>query len=209
MHPLGKQLQLEEEMFVVQRLLGCVALACWLSPAWGQAAVVIESEKSELSPGDSTKVSLYAMFPTTDFAFCCVATDLLSSAGGAGWSDYSIPDTLRSPGASDGTQTTEGIQDIIAGQVYFPPAGPWPDLSNPILIWEGEYIAPRDVGEPFDVNLSTRTAAFEIYFSIDEFGTRSYIDVLMEGEATIRVVPAPASLALLLLGGAAVHRRRR
>ncbi|MFG0283043.1 MAG: hypothetical protein ACF8R7_01355 [Phycisphaerales bacterium JB039] len=196
-------------MSIVRTWLSIVVVGCSTAIVCAQAEVRLESEKSELAPGESTVVRMYAAFPPAEFAFAGIVTDLLSSTGSSGWSDFGIPAALRAPGSSDGTPTAMGIEQIIAGQIYFPPAGPWPDLSNPMLFWEGTYTAPRDVSVPFDLSLATQTTRFDTYFSMHEFGTRSHIVGLIEGEGTIRVVPAPASLALVVMGGATVSRRRR
>jgi hypothetical protein len=196
-------------MMIVRTWLNMLVVGCSAAIAAAQAEVRIASDKSELLPGESTIVSMYATFPPTEFAFAAIITDLLSSTGSTGWSDLEVPRELRAPGWSAGRPTTLGIEQIISAQVYFPPAGPWPVLSNPILFWQGTYTAPSDVSVPFDLTLATQTTRLDTYFSIDEFGTRSHLDVLIEGEATIHVVPAPASIVLALMGGALVNRRRR
>lgn len=189
--------------------LSVLVVGCSTAIVCAQAEVRIVSDQSELLPGESTVVSMYAAFPPTEFAFGAIFTDLLASTGSTGWSDLEVPRALRAPGWSEGTPTTMGIDGIIAGQVYFPVAGPEIDLSNPILFWQATYTAPLDVSAPFDIHLTTQTTRFLTYFSIDESGTRSHLDGLIEGQGTIRVVPAPAPFALLLMGGALVHRRRR
>lgn len=190
-------------------LLGLVGMCRCAATASGQAAVTIEADADELRPGESTVVTLHAAFPASEFVFGNIITDLLSSTGSTGWSDFELTQTLRAPGTSPGTPTGEGIERIIAAQQYFPIAGPWPDLRNPIPLWQATYTAPTDVAAPFDLVLSTRTTRFETYISIDESTLRSHLDGLAEGETTIRVVPSPAPLALLVLGGAAATRRRR
>lgn len=195
-------------MMIFRAWLSVLVVGCSAAISLAQAEVRIASDKSELLPGESAIVSMYAAFPSTEYAFAAIVTDLISSTGSTGWSDYGIPRTLRAPGWSDGTPTMTGIEQIAAAQIHLPPAGPLPDESNPILFWEGTYTAPNDVSTPFDLTLATQTTRFEIYFSIDEFGTRSHLPVLIEGEATIHVVPAPASFALLLLGGLTAPRRR-
>ncbi|MCW5757337.1 MAG: hypothetical protein KIT54_08890 [Phycisphaeraceae bacterium] len=189
--------------------LSALVVGCSTAIVCAQAEVRIVSDQSELLPGESTVVSMYAAFPPTEFAFGAIFTDLLASTGSTGWSDLEVPRALHAPGWSEGTPTTMGIEGIIAGQVYFPVAGPEIDLSNPILFWQATYTAPLDITAPFDVYLTTQTGRFEVYISPDSSRWRSYVDVLVEGEATIRVVPAPAPFALLLMGGALVHRRRR
>lgn len=189
--------------------LSALVVGCSTAIVCAQAEVRIVSDQSELLPGESTVVNMYATFPPTEFAFAAIITDLLASTGSTGWSDLEVPRALSAPGWSEGTPTDLGIEGIIAGQIHFPPAGPPIDLSNPILFWQATYTAPLDVSTPFDIHLTTQTTRFLTYFSIDESGTRSHLDGLIEGQGTIRVVPAPASLALLLLGGMAAHRRRR
>lgn len=195
-------------MMIVRVWLGVLTVGCSAAISAAQAEVRITSDKSELLPGESTVVTLSAAFPISEFAFCCIFTDLMSSTGSTGWSDFGISSRLRAPGSSAGTPTGMGIEGILAGQAYFPGGGLWPDVSNPIIFWQATYTAPSDVTMPFDLRLPTQTLRFETYISVEESTWRSHIDGLIEGETTIHVVPAPASLALVLVGGALVNRRR-
>ncbi|MEQ8315879.1 MAG: hypothetical protein RIE77_08380 [Phycisphaerales bacterium] len=113
----------------------------------------------------------------------------------------------------DGPRSTAGVIDgagvsgIIAWQFHFF-GGVYGDPSNPIAFWEATYTAPVDVAAPFDVGLMTETIVFDVYFDRTSPAFESRLDDFAEGEATIRVVPAPAGV--VVLGGLllTVGRRR-
>jgi len=112
-------------------------------------------------------------------------------------------------GTSAGDASATGVDGILAGQLNFPPAMIFADPSSPIAFWQATYTAPDDVTDGFDVALSTDTSRFDVYIDRERSASESRIDQLVEGSGTISVVPAPASLALLGLGGLAAARRRR
>ncbi|MEQ8845361.1 MAG: hypothetical protein RIB58_10960 [Phycisphaerales bacterium] len=187
------------------------ALALAASAALAQtsrAELVFDIENDTLLPGQSTTVTLAAGWDGPWYLMCCVATDLLISTGDAGWSDLALIQPMAGPGTSPGALIATGVEGILAGQLNFPPGGPWEPQPNPLPFWRATYTAPADVATPFNVDLTTDTSLFEVYISRDSAETRSLMDVLTEGNATIRVIPAPAS-TLVLLGLVVAQRRRR
>ena len=178
------------------------------STALAQSSVIIDVESSVLMPGESTTVTMWAAFPTSEFAMAGIATDLLSSIVGEGWSDLELVRPMDSgPGTTPGAPVAWGVEGILAGQIYFPP-DPSLDPSNPIAFWRAIYTAPPEVATPMEVELSTRTSQFMVY-TRPEGTALSFLDGLVEGGATIHVVPAPVGAVVLGVWVLATGRRRR
>lgn len=113
---------------------------------------------------------------------------------------------MSGAGTRVGTPSATGYDGIIAGQIHFhsTPADP----TNPMAFWRATYTAPDDAAAPLDISLTTRTSRYDVYISRDRFSSQSRLADLVEGSGTIRVIPAPASVLVLALGGMAVRRRR-
>ena len=178
------------------------------TPALAQSSVIIDAEHDTLLPGQSTTVTLWAAWPSSEYALAGIATDLGITTGTDGWSDWRLADRLRAPGTSAGAATASGFTGIVAGQVYFPIAGPEIDLSNPIAFWSATYTAPADVPTAFDIELATITRSLQVYIHPDSSAAREHLPDLVEGSATIHVIPAPAG-TLTLATGLVLARRRR
>ena len=161
-----------------------------------------------LGPGESTMVTLTASYGAGDYAVAGIATDFISSVGSAGWSDVALVSPMDGPGTSAGTPSGTGVDGILAGQLNFPPAGIYADDSNPIAFWSAMYTAPADVSGITVVNLSTSTSRFDVYVDRGSSASESRLGDLTEGSGVINM-PAPASQALLGLGGLPAARRRR
>ncbi|MEO1007095.1 MAG: PEP-CTERM sorting domain-containing protein [Planctomycetota bacterium] len=190
------------------KTVALVAVAGMAAAASAQS-ISIDPASSTIGPGESVVVTLSAGFGPDDFAVAGVATDFISSVGSTGWSDLALIAPMDGPGTSAGAPSGTGVDGIVAGQLNFPPAGIYADSSNPIAFWQATYTAPDMVDTPFDVDLSTRTSRFDVYLDMMSSLSESRLGDLTEGSGVIRVVPAPASLALLGLGGLAAARRRR
>ena len=172
------------------------------------SAIIIDIDDDTLLPGQSTTVTLWAAWPEHEFAMGYVSTSLETSVGSTGWSGLELVAPMDGPGTTKGVLSAIGIDGIVAGQFNYCPAAPFcPTMDNPIAFWQASYTAPADVGAAFDVDLLTRTTRFDVYFADRVLETHSYLDGLVEGQATIRVIPAPASIAVL--GGLPVFARRR
>ncbi len=172
-------------------------------------SINIDVANPTLGPGESTMVTLTAGYGGSDFAVAGIATDFISSVGSTGWSDVALISPMDGPGTSGGAPSGTGVDGILAGQLNFPPAGIYADDTNPIAFWSAVYTAPADVAAAFTVDLSTETSRFDTYVQRDSSRSESRLGDLTEGAGAINVVPAPASLALLGLGGLAAARRRR
>ncbi|MCW5756152.1 MAG: PEP-CTERM sorting domain-containing protein [Phycisphaeraceae bacterium] len=185
-----------------------VAVAGMTAAAAAQS-INIDVANPTLNPGESTNVTLSASYPAGMYAVAGVATNFISSVGSTGWSNLAILAPMDGPGTSAGAASGTGVDGIIAGQLNFPPARIYADPSNPIAFWSATYTAPAVVDEAFTVDLSTRTTRFDVYIARESSVSESRLSGLREGAGAINVVPAPASLALLGLGGLAAARRRR
>ncbi len=154
----------------------------------------------------SATVELWASFSASDHAFA--GAGLTASAGESGW----VAGTPLELGNGEGIGTAPGViaggdvTGIIAGQLHFPPPIQ-ADVSNPIKIWQADWGTSDFTMR--DVALSTTTTKFDVYVSPTTAVSESRLAGLTEGRGVIQVVPAPASLALLGLGGLAAARRRR
>jgi len=191
----------------MKKAVALVAVAGMAAVASAQYEIQIDVANPTLGPGQSTTVTLAATHD--DWAVAGVQTDFISSVGSDGWSDLALVAPMDGPGTSAGDASATGVDGILAGQLNFPPAMIFADPSSPIAFWQATYTAPDDVTDGFDVALSTDTSRFDVYIDRERSASESRIDQLVEGSGTISVVPAPASLALLGLGGLAAARRRR
>jgi len=121
--------------------------------------------------------------------------------------DFSGPmSVFTDPGQENGTPMDGDVMDITTGQLQFPPGGLMADTSDPILIWTGTWSTTDFTARTVD--LATETLRYSLY--LDDTGLSSDVTpTVIEGAGEIIVIPAPASLALLGLGGLAAARRRR
>ncbi|UYV12248.1 MAG: hypothetical protein NCW75_13235 [Phycisphaera sp.] len=177
--------------------------------ALAQYEITIDVENPVLLPGESTVVTMFAGFDPTMYAMAWVITDFRTSVGSDGWSDAMELDPMRGAATSPGTPSATGFDTIGAGQFNFPTAGIYADPTNPIAFWRATYTAPADATAPFDIDLSTMTSTYDVYLAMDGAASERRLSELVEGSATIRVIPAPASASLLALGLLAAARRRR
>ncbi len=175
--------------------------------------VTIEVDRPVLAPGESTTVRLYANFDDADYAVAGIAMSLLvdgvTGRARESWSGAGLLPPFAGPSPSGPVFTERGWEGIIAGQLNFPPAMIYADPSNPIAFWEVQYNADPAAGGGYRVDLLTEVTKFDVYIARESSTSESRLDVLVEGEASIFVVPAPASgIAFVFAFGAAAVRRR-
>ncbi|MEQ8317305.1 MAG: PEP-CTERM sorting domain-containing protein [Phycisphaerales bacterium] len=158
-----------------------------------------------VSPGTpSATVEVWADWDS-DLFYAFAAAEW--SLRGDGTGDFSGPSSaFTDPGQDDGTPSGGDVLDIVTGQLQFPSGGIFADTSDPILIWSATWSTTDFTARTVD--LATETARYNLY--LDDTGLSSEVTAtVLEGAGRIEVIPAPASLALLGLGGLAAARRRR
>jgi hypothetical protein len=169
----------------------------WVVSDSGNADGVIE-------PGEAAQLTLWAtMDPTPPIGVAGSVDDII---GGTNWTTGSLSnlanlvDTLNTgPGTLNGN-------DIMAVQAFQlnPLFNPNFNASNPIALYSFTW-TPADYTARTVVVADANHLNNDVY--IDDFGgNTSYTGVT--GSASFDVVPAPASLALLGLGGLIARRRR-
>ncbi len=193
----------------MNRIATTAAVLALAGTALAQYEITIDVENPVLRPGESTTVTLHASFDPSLWAMAGVAGDLLSSVGSTGFSDAMIPDPMTIPRGvvTPGEATDRGFEGFVANQINFFNVM-YADPTNPIPFWTATYTAPADTAAPFDVELMTATTRYDVFWSRGSAGSESHLADLVEGSATIRVIPAPASALVLALGAVAVRRRR-
>ncbi len=176
--------------------------------ALAQPQIVIDVNNPVLLPGQSALVTVRAGYGGTDWAIAGVGTNFVTSVGSTGWSGAHVIRELAGPGTSPGTPSSTGIDGVVAGQYQSPTSQIYADPTNPIAFWQATYTAPLDPAAPFTIDLSTMTSRYEVYIRRDSTLSESRLADLVEGSATIRVIPAPASALVFALGAVALRRRR-
>lgn len=158
-----------------------------------------------VSPGTpSATVEVWADWDADLFyAFAAANWSLLGDTSG----DFSGPmSAFTDPGQDDGTPMDGDVLDIITGQLQFPAGGLMADTSDPVMIWSGTWSTTDFTARTVD--LATDTDRYSLY--LDDTGLSSDVTpTVIEGAGEIIVIPAPASLALVGLGGLVAMRRRR
>lgn len=168
--------------------------------------IQIDIANPTLSPGESTVITLTASYPDGDYAMAGIATEIIARTARGGFSDLSLIAPMDGPGTSAGSVGPAGIQDIVAGQLNFPPAFIYADSTNPIAFWSMTFTA-SDFGRPL-LDIETRTTRFDVYPEMGSARSESRLDGLTEGRAVINF-PAPGTATMLGLGALALGRRRR
>ncbi len=157
-----------------------------------------------IQPGEAALLTLRAtMAPTPAVGFAGSIYDII---GGTNWTTGSLSNLTNlvdSLATGPGTLNGNNIMAIEAFQL--PPFfNPNYNASNPIAIYSLKW-TPADYTSRTVVVTDANHLNNDVY--VDTFGgNASYTGVA--GSASFNVVPAPASLALLGLGGLVARRRR-
>lgn len=193
----------------VRRRSAIAVLAVVGFAAGAQAqAIHIDVANPTLQPGESTTITLSASYGAGDYAIAGIATDLVDLTEREGFSELMLIAPMDGPGTSAGTLVVEGVEGILAGQLNFPPAGIYADPTNPIAFWQTTFTL-GDITSRTILELETRTTRFDVYPERGSARSESRLDGLVEGRATVALLPAPGATAVLGLGVLAMGRRRR
>jgi hypothetical protein len=181
------------------------------SVAVGQAGFLITIDygpgQTNLGPANpSCTVKISARFSPNDHAVAGAWWDV--DASEAGWSDNILPPPLNNTrGTNPGTINGSAVEDIIAGQIFFPSGGIQVNTSNPILLWRATFTA--SVFTNRQVTISTTTHRFDVYVDPNRPRSEGRLSGFSEGQAVIAIVPAPAGAMVLLAGASGLWARRR
>jgi hypothetical protein len=165
--------------------------------------IVVSNPVSPAHP--ATTIEVWAAWDPAQYAFAAAFFDIIASSDEGGFSDPN--GLLNGPGDLDGFITPEGdeVDGMKVSQIHWP-GHIFADLANPILLWQVTWSTADFT--PRTVDVQSITTDFDLY--IDDSGyAKGFIDEFFEGSATIEVVPAPGSAAMLLFGAALASRRRR
>ncbi|UYV13859.1 MAG: hypothetical protein NCW75_06115 [Phycisphaera sp.] len=159
---------------IVNTKILCGALA--LSTLAGIATTAVAEDccrwelkvKRKAILSDNFEVELWAHFPDDGHAFASAQLDLLTS--GVDWIDIGGA-CIIGPGLSDpGDINGDDVENIVVGQIHFPPGGIFADTANPIRVWCGEFEASG--GFPYR-SILTDTAEYNYY---DDAGTSTTVE---------------------------------
>ena len=144
-----------------------------------------------LEPGETATVELWAWYNDRDYWLPAIIRTSVLTGHPSLVGDQELV-FLDGPGTLAGERTLAGIEGILAGTLCLPCADcQWPQ-PDPVTFWRATVTAP-DTAFAFDVLLSTLTTQYEIH----GWGCpppESRLDELIEGDATIRVVPCRADM---------------
>jgi len=172
-------------------------------------AIIIDIAGPTLAPGDTTVITLSAIYPDGDYAVAGVFTDLVTNVIHGNLSNPSLITPMAGPGTSVGAIGPDGITGIIAGQLNFPPAMIFADPTNPIAFYQFDFTWDGSTTGSVILDIETSTSRFDTYVDRDSSLSVSRLDDLIEGRGLI-AIPSPASVTAfsLLALGAATRRRR-
>jgi hypothetical protein len=162
-----------------------------------------------LSPGQTTTLTMTAMYPDGDYAMAGIGTEIVINQIQGDLSGLRLVAPMAGPGTSAGVLGPGGITGIIAGQLNFPTAMIYADPTNPIAFYQFDYTWDGTLSGPILLDVETRTSRFDTYIDRQRATSESRLADLVEGRAII-AIPAPTGAAAfgLLALGAATRRRR-
>jgi len=159
-----------------------------------------------ISPGENATLNLFAQFSAPGLHYGGSILDIIGSGNLDTGTYVSHGANPKLKQLSNGDGNLQANNDILTADTFQLPEffNPNIDKSNPIWVYGMEWM-PNDYSAR-TVSGSTTHLNHSIY--IDTFGTSTEFSPTIEG-FKFDVVPAPASLALVGLGGLVASRRRR
>lgn len=171
--------------------------AVGVASAASAQSVDIEPLDSTVGLGEAVTLTVFADSGPDDYAVAGFNFNVNASGGDWG----GLTSLLTHPGQNPGTVVGSNVEDVSSGQLFAFGFVPEPGR---IAVWSGDFSSATE--GVFDI--STETTRFEVYTENMEGSPRRSLTPT-EGSASVTVIPAPASLALLGLGGLLFARRRR
>ncbi|NRA57304.1 MAG: hypothetical protein HRU13_04200 [Phycisphaerales bacterium] len=151
--------------------------------------VYIEVDPPIVEIGDSASITVWAGFNSDrDYAIASVLNDLLMTDGTDGVTNLR-PGVLGTAGCPEPVVTDAGVEGLCGWQ-YNSETSVIADDSDPILYFSAEF-RPTDTMDRF-IELSTRTSLYSCYLWRCCLDSESRLDVLVEGHATITIIPCRA-----------------
>ena len=174
-------------MNVLCTLLPAVALAQDPDPRY---VIHIEVDRPVLEPGETTEVRLLAGFNSDrDWAIEGVLGDLLMSDGSEGMSSFGRG-TLLSAGCDPVTIEPWGLSGICAWQYQSGTSGILADNTDPMVYFTAVFRAEAEMDRM--IELRSQNMWYGCYVLPWEITRSDRIDELIEGSATITIVPCRA-----------------
>lgn len=160
-----------------------------------------------ISPGENALLSLYAEFSEPGLHYAGSIFDILGSANLDTGTYVSRGANPKLKELSNGDGVLQGNNDILTADTFQLPEffNPGLDKSNPIWVYSMEWM-PNDYTARTVSGSTNNHQNHSIYINI--YGSSIEFSPTIDG-FTFDVVPAPASLALVGLGGLVAARRRR
>ena len=178
---------------IVSSKILCGALA--LSTLAGIATTAVADDccrwelkvKRKAILSDNFEVELWAHFPDDGHAFAGATLDILTN--GVEWVKVGDPCMLGLGLGHQGDIVGDDVENIVVGQIHFPPGGIFADTANPIRVWCGEFEASG--GFPYR-SILTDTSDYEYY---DDAGTSTTV------ECTVKEALRTVFVGPLVIGG--------
>lgn len=175
----------------MKRITTAAILACIAAGASADDdTILIDIDRPVLEPGEFARVVFAPALDTArDFAMAGWTANIRGDAFAGGLSDISaIAPWISETG---GVPCNGGWCGLIVGQLNFPAAGIFADPSSPLPAYGMAFTAPP-VTEPTEIAFETETIRFMVYPERMSSESQSRLDELVEGRATILVVPCRA-----------------
>lgn len=181
-----------------------IPAAVGLASAAGAQSVEIEPGAATVAPGEAAPLTVFGDPGPGDYAIAGI--EFRVDATGGAWADnqhHILPTAAPGSALNPGTIEGSSVVGILVGQLDGFGFTPEPGR---IRLWSAEFSSAAE--GVFDI--TTTTSRMAVYADNPRGEPWPWRTVTpTEGHARVTVIPAPAGLALLALGGLAVGRRGR